>query len=156
MKALRLGLVCVTHVNKSSSVLSVGSTISSRPFRFPSHLCSLGLLGLLAQLQSCLASLFTASLKNSSVCSGDHAAPCITYFSEALWVAPGGNTMQEHRAREKMRSSVLIPEAGKCTRICVSICADVGTAPWLPPPWPRGSAARMQKPWEEATGEPLK
>lgn len=55
MKSLRWGLVCVTHVNKSSPVFSVGSAISSLPFGFPSHLCSLGLF---AQLWSCLASFF--------------------------------------------------------------------------------------------------
>lgn len=44
-------------------------------------------------------------------------------------MAPGGNTMQKHRAKEKLRSNVLIPEAESCTFICVSICANVGTVP---------------------------
>lgn len=67
--------MCAAHINKSSAVHNTGSTISSFPFRFPSHLHSLGLLGhhMGAQLQSSLACLFTASLKNTGYCSWDHA-----------------------------------------------------------------------------------
>lgn len=143
MKALRWGLVCVAHGNKSSPVFSVGSAISSLPFRLPSRVCSSGSLGLLAQPVCLGQSLLLLLSKIPAPAVGILQLPAPPPFLRALG-GSRGNTKQEHRERELMSSGMLMPEAGECTCMCVSVCADaVGTVPWLPARWPCTRAKAM-------------
>lgn len=136
----------MAHGNKSSPVFSVGSAISSLPCRLPSRVCSSGSLGLLAQPVCLGQSLLLLLSKIPAPAVGILQLPAPPPFLRALG-GSRGNTKQEHRERELMSSGMLIPEAGECTCMCVSV---VLTLLAQCPGCQHGDPAHVQRPWEEA------